>query len=104
LAGTTLGHPQGFTCLQQRFQCAIPDHAAAEAMLLNVATCFRPEIRILNSQISRLSPNGLESARDQIDQRLGGIGLTGSCLYYNATTLTTFIGFDELAWKRQPDA
>jgi hypothetical protein len=26
----------------------------------------------------------------------GGIGLTGSCLYYNATTLTKFISYDEL--------
>ena len=35
------------------------------------ATCFRAAIKILNSQISRLPLTGLESAREQIEKRLG---------------------------------
>jgi hypothetical protein len=35
------------------------------------ATCFRAAIKILYSQIFRLPLNGLESARDQIEKRLG---------------------------------
>jgi hypothetical protein len=45
----------------------IQSRAAAECR----ATCFRAAIKILNSQISTLLPNGLESARDQIEKRLG---------------------------------
>jgi hypothetical protein len=45
----------------------IQSRAAAECR----ATCFRAAINILNSQISKLPPNGLESARDQIEKRLG---------------------------------
>ena len=35
------------------------------------ATCFRAAIKILNRQISRFPPNSLESAREQIEKRLG---------------------------------
>jgi hypothetical protein len=35
------------------------------------ATCFRAAIKILTSQISKLPPNGLESARDQVEKHLG---------------------------------
>jgi hypothetical protein len=35
------------------------------------ATCFRAAIKILNSKISTLPPNGMESARDQVEKRLG---------------------------------
>jgi hypothetical protein len=45
----------------------IQSRAAAECR----ATCFRTAIKILNSQISRLPPSGLESTRDQIEKRLG---------------------------------
>jgi hypothetical protein len=45
----------------------IQSRAAAECR----ATCFRAAINILNSQISKLPPNGLESARDQIEKRWG---------------------------------
>ena len=41
--------------------------AAAECR----ATSFRAAIKILTSQISKPPPNGLESARDQIEKRLG---------------------------------
>ena len=36
----------------------------------------------------------------------GWIDLTGSCLSYSATTLTTFIGYDDLygARERMPDS
>jgi hypothetical protein len=45
----------------------IQSRAAAECR----ASCFRAAIKILNSQVSRLPPNGLESARDQVEKRLG---------------------------------
>ena len=45
----------------------IQTRAAAECR----ASYFRAAIRILNSQVSRLPPNGLESARDQVEKRLG---------------------------------
>jgi hypothetical protein len=45
----------------------IQTRAAAECR----ASCFRAAIRILNSQVSRLPPNDLESARDQVEKRLG---------------------------------
>ena len=45
----------------------IQSRAAAECR----ATCFRAAIKILTSQISALPPNGLESAKDQIEKRLG---------------------------------
>jgi hypothetical protein len=45
----------------------IQSRAAAECR----ATCFRAAIKILNSQISTLPPNGMESARNQIEKRLG---------------------------------
>jgi hypothetical protein len=35
------------------------------------ATCFRAAIKILTSQISKLPPNGLESAIDQVEKHLG---------------------------------
>jgi hypothetical protein len=35
------------------------------------ATCFRAAIKILNRQISRCPPDSLESAREQIEKRLG---------------------------------
>jgi hypothetical protein len=64
------------------------------------AKCFRAAIKILTSQISRLPPNGLESARDQVEKHLGQDRLTGSCPSYSATTLTTFIGCNEVDWMR----
>jgi hypothetical protein len=45
----------------------IQSRAAAECR----ATCFRAAIKILTGQISRLPPNGLESARDQVEKQLG---------------------------------
>ena len=45
----------------------IQGRAAAECR----ASCFRAAIKILSSQISRLPPNGLESARDQVEKHLG---------------------------------
>jgi hypothetical protein len=45
----------------------IQSRAAAECR----ATCFRVAIKILNSQIPTLPPNGLEPAKDQIEKRLG---------------------------------
>ena len=62
------------------------------------ATCFRAAIKILNRQISRLSPNSLESAREQIEKRLGRdrLGRLAPLL-----PLTTFIGYDELGGTRQ---
>jgi hypothetical protein len=45
----------------------IQSRAAAECH----ATCFRAAIKILSNQILRLPLNGLESARDQIEKRLG---------------------------------
>jgi hypothetical protein len=35
------------------------------------ATCFRAAIKMLIGQIYRLGPNRLESARDQVEKRLG---------------------------------
>jgi len=45
----------------------IQGRAAAECR----ASCFRAAIKILNSQIPRLPPNGLEAAREQVEKRLG---------------------------------
>jgi hypothetical protein len=45
----------------------IQGRAAAECR----ASCFRAAIKILNSQVSRLPLNDLESARDQVEKRLG---------------------------------
>jgi hypothetical protein len=45
----------------------IQARAAAECR----ASCFRAAIKILSSQISRLPPNDLKSARDQVEKRLG---------------------------------
>jgi len=74
----------------------IQSRAGAECL----ATCFRAAIKILTSQISRLSPNGLQPARDQVEKHLGLDRLTGSCSSYSATTLTTFIGCNEVEWMR----
>jgi hypothetical protein len=45
----------------------IQNRAGAECR----ATCFNAAIKILTSQISKLPPNGLESARDQVEKHLG---------------------------------
>ena len=45
----------------------IENRAAAECR----ATCFRAAIRILSGQISTLPQNDLESAREQIEKRVG---------------------------------
>ena len=65
------------------------------------ATCFRAAIKILNSQISRLPRTVCNRLETKLRSVWGGIGLTGSHLYYHATTLTTFIGYDELGEARQ---
>jgi hypothetical protein len=39
------------------------------------ATCFRAAIKMLIGQIYRLGPNRLESARDQVEKRLGLVRL-----------------------------
>jgi hypothetical protein len=59
------------------------------------ATCFRDAIDILDGEIAKFPPRGLEAFGDQTEKRVGRDRLKRLVPLFNATILTTFIGHDE---------
>ena len=67
------------------------EHRAAEEC---GATCFRDAIGILDGEIAKLSPRGLEAFADQTEKHLGRDRLRRLLPFVqrDATIFTTFIG------------